>query len=41
LIIGCGNSNLGIDMKNDGFENIVNIDYSEVVINKMKNKDPD
>ena len=41
LIIGCGNSNLGIDMKKDGFVNVWNIDYSEVVIKKMQEKEKD
>ncbi|SBS80918.1 S-adenosyl-L-methionine-dependent methyltransferase, putative, partial [Plasmodium ovale curtisi] len=35
---GCGNSNVSYEFFQDGFEYIVNIDYSEVVIEKMKNK---
>jgi hypothetical protein len=38
LNLGCGNSNLSIDMYNDGFHNIVNIDYSSVVIENMQRK---
>ena len=42
LIIGCGNSSLGFDlMSQGGFTNIDNMDYSEVVIEKMKEKHPD
>ncbi|CAD2089975.1 conserved Plasmodium protein, unknown function [Plasmodium vinckei brucechwatti] len=36
--IGCGNSNLSYEFFEDGFDSIINIDYSDVVINKMKNK---
>jgi hypothetical protein len=39
LIIGCGNSSLGYDLsKEAGYSNIDNIDYSSVVIDKMKEK---
>jgi len=38
LIIGCGNSNLSADLYRDGYGFIVNIDYSEIVIEKMKKK---
>ena len=38
LIIGCGNSSLSYDMFQDGFSNIVSSDYSEIVIEKMKEK---
>ncbi|KAF9069792.1 S-adenosyl-L-methionine-dependent methyltransferase [Rhodocollybia butyracea] len=40
LMLGCGNSKLSEDMYNDGYKNIVNIDYSSVVINKMKERHP-
>ena len=38
LILGCGNSTLSEDMYHDGYRNIVNIDFSLVVINNMKRK---
>lgn len=40
LQLGCGNSQLALDMYNDGFEDITNIDISEVVIKKMSFKHP-
>lgn len=36
LIVGCGNSSFSKDLYNAGFSNIVNIDYSSVLIDKMK-----
>lgn len=38
LILGCGNADFGPDLYDDGFENIVNVDYSEVVIKQMQEK---
>ena len=38
LMLGCGNSMLSEDMYNDGYRNIVNIDFSSIVINNMKRK---
>ena len=39
LMIGCGNSAFSTDMYlNGGYHNIVNIDYSEIVIEEMKAK---
>ncbi|KAF9158423.1 hypothetical protein DFQ26_007655 [Actinomortierella ambigua] len=38
LMLGCGNSTLSEDMYDDGYKNIVNIDYSKVVIEKMAQK---
>ncbi|CAM9505405.1 unnamed protein product, partial [Discosporangium mesarthrocarpum] len=35
LVCGCGNSELSVDMYDDGFENIVNVDVSRVVIDQM------
>ncbi|PPQ62906.1 hypothetical protein CVT24_006304 [Panaeolus cyanescens] len=35
LMLGCGNSTLSEDMWEDGYRNIVNIDYSPVLIQKM------
>lgn len=36
LITGCGNSSLSADLYDVGFENITNIDVSEVAIRQMK-----
>lgn len=36
LVIGAGNSRLSAQMYDGGFQNITNIDISEVVINQMK-----
>lgn len=36
LIVGCGNSAFSSDLYDDGFEHIVNIDFSEIVIEKMQ-----
>lgn len=38
LMLGCGNSTLSEDMYNDGYRNIINIDFSPVVIENMKRK---
>lgn len=38
LFIGCGNSNLSSDMYDNGYTNQINIDYSSIVIEEMKNK---
>ncbi|TRM60752.1 S-adenosyl-L-methionine-dependent methyltransferase [Schizophyllum amplum] len=35
LMLGCGNSKLSEDMWDDGYHNIVNVDYSPVVIEQM------
>lgn len=40
-IKGCGNSKLSEDMYRDGFRCITNIDYSEVVIENMKDRSPE
>jgi len=37
-VLGCGNSSLAVDLYNDGFKNIVNIDYSSVVISNMQRR---
>jgi len=41
LHVGCGNSGLTLEMYNDGFHNITNNDFSEVVINDMISKSKD
>ncbi|KAF8310068.1 S-adenosyl-L-methionine-dependent methyltransferase [Clavulina sp. PMI_390] len=41
LMLGCGNSTLSADMYADGFDSIVNIDYSSVVIDSMKRRHSD
>ncbi|PAV19595.1 S-adenosyl-L-methionine-dependent methyltransferase [Pyrrhoderma noxium] len=38
LMLGCGNSKLSEDMYDDGYQNIVNIDYSSIVIEQMKER---
>ncbi|KXN90687.1 Methyltransferase-like protein 13 [Leucoagaricus sp. SymC.cos] len=38
LMLGCGNSKLSKDMWDDGFKNIVNTDYSSVLIERMKQR---
>lgn len=37
-MLGCGNSTLGEDMYDDGYKNIVNIDYSDILIEQMRKK---
>jgi 2-polyprenyl-3-methyl-5-hydroxy-6-metoxy-1,4-benzoquinol methylase len=38
LMIGCGNSKLSEQMYNDGYTSMVNVDISDVVIDKMREK---
>lgn len=38
LNVGCGNSELGANMLHNGFANVVNVDWSEVVIREMREK---
>ena len=38
LILGCGNSNFSLEMLQDGWGSIINIDFSSVVIEQMKKK---
>lgn len=38
LVIGAGNSNMSAELRGDGFEKVVSIDFSEVVISQMKKK---
>ncbi|CAM9112308.1 unnamed protein product, partial [Ectocarpus fasciculatus] len=35
LVCGCGNSEMSVDMYDDGFENILNVDISRVAIHQM------
>ncbi|KAK7685639.1 hypothetical protein QCA50_010983 [Cerrena zonata] len=38
LMLGCGNSKLSEEMYDDGYKQIVNTDYSDILIEKMKHK---
>jgi ubiquinone/menaquinone biosynthesis C-methylase UbiE len=38
--LGCGNSELAINMYNDNFRNVTSVDFSETVIDKAQNKYP-
>mmetsp|Transcript_3657 Transcript_3657/g.7573 ORF Transcript_3657/g.7573 Transcript_3657/m.7573 type:complete len:247 (+) Transcript_3657:191-931(+) len=40
LVAGCGNSRMSRALYDDGYENITNIDFSEVVINQMSLFEP-
>lgn len=40
LVVGHGNSRLGIDLHEDGYRNVTNSDFSKVVIDKMKARYP-
>ncbi|CAL1714251.1 unnamed protein product [Somion occarium] len=37
-MLGCGNSTLSEEMYDDGYKNIVNTDYSDILIKKMRHK---
>lgn len=41
LMLGCGNSTLTSEMIADGYKNITNLDYSDILIQKMKARFPD
>ncbi|TCD69131.1 hypothetical protein EIP91_008607 [Steccherinum ochraceum] len=41
LMLGCGNSKLSEEMYDDGYKNIVNTDYSGILIEKMRQKHVD
>ncbi|KAF8825847.1 hypothetical protein HHX47_DHR6000712 [Lentinula edodes] len=41
LMLGCGNSKLSEDMYDDGYHNIVNTDYSSIIVEKMKQRHRD
>eukprot|EP01031_Cornospumella_fuschlensis_P041435 gene41435-50560_t len=36
LIVGCGNSSFSADIYDEGFHNIINIDFAESVIARMR-----
>ena len=38
LFSGCGNSTLSEEMYKDGYPNIINVDFSEICIEKMREK---
>jgi len=38
VMLGCGNSSLALHLYNDGYRNIVNMDYSSVVISAMQRR---
>lgn len=38
LIPGCGNSTLGGEMVKDGYQDIISFDFSDVVVNQMKER---
>ena len=38
FVLGCGNSTMSSKMYHDGYRDITNIDYSTVVIKKMREK---
>ncbi|KDO35701.1 hypothetical protein SPRG_18855 [Saprolegnia parasitica CBS 223.65] len=38
LIVGCGNSTFSVDLYDAGYTNIVNLDFSSVVIERMSGK---
>lgn len=37
-MLGCGNSTLSEDLWDDGYHNIVNVDYSAVLIDRMRKR---
>ncbi|KAL9710951.1 hypothetical protein Ac2012v2_005492 [Leucoagaricus gongylophorus] len=37
-MLGCGNSKLSEDLWEDGYKNIINTDFSGVLIEKMKQR---
>jgi len=37
-MLGCGNSTLSEDMWDDGYRNIINVDYSAVLIEQMRKR---
>ncbi|EAR89985.1 S-adenosylmethionine-dependent methyltransferase (macronuclear) [Tetrahymena thermophila SB210] len=41
LLVGCGNSQLGPEMTQDGYENVISSDFSVTVIKNMSEKFPE
>jgi ubiquinone/menaquinone biosynthesis C-methylase UbiE len=41
LIPGCGNSTLGVEMHKDGYDNIEQFDFSDVVVEQMSRRYPE
>lgn len=41
LVVGCGNSNFSADLYDAGFTNVVNIDFSSIVIENMRETNQD
>ncbi|CAE7195729.1 EEF1AKNMT [Symbiodinium natans] len=41
LHVGCGNSRLGRKLVDAGFKNVVNVDYSSMVIDMMRQQEPE
>ncbi|OAV89137.1 hypothetical protein, variant [Puccinia triticina 1-1 BBBD Race 1] len=37
-MLGCGNSSLSKDMYDSGFQKIVNVDYSQILIDRMRSQ---
>merc|ERR1712070_9776 len=40
LHVGCGNSKMGRKLHDAGFTDVTNVDYSDVVIDMMRKKEP-
>lgn len=40
LVVGCGNSPLSADLFEDGFRDLLSVDYSEVVVGQMRRRFP-
>ena len=41
LILGCGNADFSADLYDDGYQDITNVDISDVVIKQMQEKNKD
>jgi SAM-dependent methyltransferase len=41
LVVGCGNSDFSADLYDAGFTNVVNVDFSSIVIENMREKNQD